>query len=168
MCVRAPSRGKHTPTLIIQVHSSFTLVCPFRVDFLCSLAWTINILSDSLTPWRAKERQRQQRHKLISSQSASTSDDVSSVLFYSTLTLTNVFKKKKSLKKTARIIFSCAPAPPPDLCTGWGGDPHMINDQLHLWGEVMNNVYVLIIHGGRPSRQNSTRLEIAPPPRQTT
>lgn len=41
-----------------------------------------------------------------------------------------------------------------------------INDQLNLWGKVMNNVYVLIIHGGQPSTYTTAPLEITGSPRQ--
>lgn len=41
-----------------------------------------------------------------------------------------------------------------------------INDQLNLWGKIMNNVYILIIHGGQPSTQTTAPLDITGSPRQ--
>lgn len=52
--------------------------------------------------------------------------------------------------------------PPLSTCVEVGG----INDQLNLWGKVMNNVYVLIIHGGQPSTYTTAPLEITGSPRQ--
>lgn len=60
------------------------------------------------------------------------------------------------------LTQSSSTFPPLPTCAEVG----RINDRLNLWRKVMNNVYVLIIHGGQPSTQTTAPLEITGSPRQ--